>query len=48
MDNDPKHTSGSTKNFLMFNNKNRVVTSAQSPVSIHYKISQNLNHLNVI
>jgi hypothetical protein len=33
MDNDPKHTSGSTKEFLFSNGINHVETPAQSPVS---------------
>ena len=33
MDNDPKHTSGPTKDFLFSNCINHVETPAQSPVS---------------
>ena len=33
MDNDPEHTSGSTKEFLFSNGINHVETPAQSPVS---------------
>ena len=39
MDNDPKHTSGSTREFFIENDINHVETPAQSPVSRFLEIS---------
>ena len=51
MDNDPKHTSNSTKRFIKLNNINHFPTPPESPVKlclIHFFKTQKTNHFNTL